>query len=341
MGTHPGAYSPLIRRGCAAAVTVLTVMGLTLSAGSAAAALQPKISQVQARVNKLTYREDWLIQRYDVMTESLKSAQQQLSVVDHAVTKDQAQVQGMHGQIAAIAAGEYEDAALTSQASLVTSSTPQVILNQSAMLVHLSADRQDQLAEFLTSYRELTGAQQLAKRTEQGIAKLRNQLAGQKRSIESLVKKEQALLATLTAQQQQQVLGGGGGGTGGGGYHGPTKTQAEKAVWFAYQQLGCPYVYGATGPCNQGFDCSGLTQAAWAYAGVAIPRDSYGQATLPHVSQANLQPGDIIEFAGESHVGIYVGGGYLIDAPQPGMNVEKVSLSSPWYAQNYDFAVQP
>jgi cell wall-associated NlpC family hydrolase len=81
--------------------------------------------------------------------------------------------------------------------------------------------------------------------------------------------------------------------------------------------------------------------SAWAYAGVSIPRTSYGQATLPTVSRSALAPGDIIEFAGESHVGIYIGGGMLVDAPQPGMNVEKVSLNSSWYSSSYDFAVRP
>jgi cell wall-associated NlpC family hydrolase len=81
--------------------------------------------------------------------------------------------------------------------------------------------------------------------------------------------------------------------------------------------------------------------SAWASAGVSVPRTSYGQATLPAVSLSALQPGDILEFAGDSHVGIYVGGGMLIDAPQPGMNVEKVSLKSSWYSANLDAAVRP
>jgi cell wall-associated NlpC family hydrolase len=74
---------------------------------------------------------------------------------------------------------------------------------------------------------------------------------------------------------------------------------------------------------------------------VQIPRTSYGQASLPQVARSDLQPGDIVEFAGDSHVGLYVGGGMVIDAPQPGMNVEKISLSDPWYASNYDGAVRP
>ena len=81
--------------------------------------------------------------------------------------------------------------------------------------------------------------------------------------------------------------------------------------------------------------------SAWAAAGVAIPRTSEAQASLPSVPTSALQPGDILEFAGDSHVGIYVGGGMLIDAPQPGMTVEKVSLSSSWYAANLVGAVRP
>ena len=57
----------------------------------------------------------------------------------------------------------------------------------------------------------------------------------------------------------------------------PTNTNAGQAVAFAYNQLGCAYVYGATGPCSNGFDCSGLVMAAWASAGVSIPRDTYSQ----------------------------------------------------------------
>lgn len=319
-------------------MAALTVAGLLTAAGSAGAQPQPTISQVQAKLNKLTARENLLIQRYDKMNENLSSARQQLNLIHRQVGLDQAQVQAMHAQIAQIASAAYEDGPLTSQAALLTTASPRVILSQSAILVHLSTSRQQQLGAFLTAYRELVGAQQMAKRTEAGIAKLRRQLASQKRNLDKLIVQQKQLLANLTAQQQASLIGGGGGG---GVYNGPTKTQGDKAVAYAYNQLGCPYVYGAAGPCSSGFDCSGLTMAAWAAAGVRIPRDSYGQASLPPVSLNNLQRGDILEFAGDTHVGIYVGGGYLIDAPQPGMRVEKVPMSSPWYAQNLDGAVRP
>jgi cell wall-associated NlpC family hydrolase len=74
---------------------------------------------------------------------------------------------------------------------------------------------------------------------------------------------------------------------------------------------------------------------------VAIPRDSYEQwAGLPHVSTSSLEPGDLLLFNGEGHVGIYVGHGYLIDAPVPGEYVERVPLQG-WYSSTLDGAVRP
>jgi cell wall-associated NlpC family hydrolase len=341
------AASPLIRRLAAVAVTVLTAAGIVTVAGSAGAQPQPTIGQVQAKLKKLTNQENFLIQRYDQVTVDLKSANQRLKLVNDEVTKDQAAMDGMRDEIAQIASTVYENGSMTSTAALLTSGDPQKLLSQSAILTHLSTANNQQLAQFIATDRQLQGAQLMAKRTKAAIAKLHNKLTSQKDSLQTLISQQQGILKTLTQQQREQQLGGGGGGgstAGGGGgqhYHGPTGTQAEKAVAFAYDQLGCPYVFGGTGPCNSGFDCSGLTSQAWAYAGIAIPRTSEEQAGLPAVARSDLQPGDIIEFAGDSHVGIYVGGGELIDAPQPGMDVEKISLSDPWYASNYDGAVRP
>ena len=152
----------------------------------------------------------------------------------------------------------------------------------------------------------------------------------------------QATLESLTTQQQATVAaaGVGAGGTTSAVYTGPTATQGEKAVAFAYQQLGKPYVWGATGPGS--YDCSGLVQAAWASAGVSIPRVTYDQwAALPHISQAQLQPGDLLFYNGEGHVSVYVGGGYIIDAPRTGLTVQKIPMNTDWYAQTFDGAVRP
>ena len=120
----------------------------------------------------------------------------------------------------------------------------------------------------------------------------------------------------------------------------PSTTEAAKVIAFAYAQLGKPYIWGGTGP--SGFDCSGLAQAAWAYAGVAIPRTSEEQwAGLAHVSASSMEPGDILVFySGASHVGIYVGNGYMIDASHTGVPIEKVAIAG-YYMSNLLGVVRP
>ena len=339
MGTRPAVNSPLVRRAAATAAAVLAAAGIATTAGAAGAAPQPSISQVQAKLNKLTNQEDFLIQRYDRVSQDLASARQRLKLVNQEVARDNGQFQAMQGQIGQIASLAYENGSMSSTAAVLTSSNPQTVLSQSAFLIHLSTNRQDQLSHFITTAGQLTGAKQYARRIMTAVAGLKRQLGSQKAALDKLISKQQGILSTLTAQQQSTLIGGG--GSTGGSYNGPTNTEAGKAVAFAYAQLGCPYVFGATGPCSSGFDCSGLTMAAWAAAGVSIPRDSYGQAALHAVPSSQMQPGDILEYAGDSHVGIYVVGGMLIDAPQPGMSVEKISLSSSWYASNFDGAFRP
>ncbi|MEU3605234.1 NlpC/P60 family protein [Streptomyces sp. NPDC035033] len=94
--------------------------------------------------------------------------------------------------------------------------------------------------------------------------------------------------------------------------------RASAAISFARAQLGKPYIWGATGP--SGYDCSGLTQAAWRAAGVSLPRTTYTQINAGRrVSRSELAPGDLVFFySGISHVGLYIGGGQMIHAPRPG-----------------------
>jgi cell wall-associated NlpC family hydrolase len=193
------------------------------------------------------------------------------------------------------------------------------------------------VGQFITAARQLENAQQMARRSELGIAALEKQRLARKNAIGKTLAKQKATLATLTARQAPTV---GSGGTTSAVYTGPTSTQAQKAVAFAYAQLGKPYVWGATGPGS--YDCSGLMMAAWAAAGVTIPRDTYSQvAGLPSVPLSALQPGDLVFFDGDGHVAMYVGGGMIIDAPRTGLTVEKVSLSSSWYSSSVNSAARP
>lgn len=111
-----------------------------------------------------------------------------------------------------------------------------------------------------------------------------------------------------------------------------TSAKASKAVKFAYRQIGDRYRYGGTGP--NAWDCSGLTRGSWKAAGVSIPRTSQAQySKLRKVKKSQLRPGDIVAFySGRSHVGIYVGNGYVIHASRPGKPVAKIKMKYMPYA---------
>lgn len=110
----------------------------------------------------------------------------------------------------------------------------------------------------------------------------------------------------------------------------PASGNASAVLNEAYKHLGKAYVYGATGPSN--FDCSGFTQYVFKNAaGIDISRTTYSQINVGvPVSQDQLQPGDLV-FPHTGHVGIYVGNGQMIHAPQTG-DVVKVSPVYKFYA---------
>jgi cell wall-associated NlpC family hydrolase len=107
-----------------------------------------------------------------------------------------------------------------------------------------------------------------------------------------------------------------------------TSSKAATAIAFAKAQLGKPYVYGGDGP--DAYDCSGLVQAAWQAAGVSLPRVTNAQfADGNRVSTSNLQPGDLVfYYSGISHVGIYIGDGKIIHAPNPSTVVKVADVDS-------------
>jgi RHS repeat-associated protein len=102
----------------------------------------------------------------------------------------------------------------------------------------------------------------------------------------------------------------------------------DTVVKLAYKEIGVPYVWGGDSP--SGFDCSGLVKWIWGNIGASLAHSTYVQDGYgsPVSSVSQLVPGDLVFFSSDSHVGIYVGGGYMIDAPHTGAFVRKEPLFS-------------
>lgn len=115
----------------------------------------------------------------------------------------------------------------------------------------------------------------------------------------------------------------------------PPASVAAAVIAFAQAREGCPYVWGGTGPCADGYDCSGLTMNAYAAAGISIPRTSQDQWAAG-LQVASPAPGDLVFFAGSDgtrvapgHVGIVTGPNTMIDAYASGWNVQQQSFGLP------------
>ena len=339
-----------VRRAAVLVTVLATAGGIAVYSGAqgAGAAPAPSISQVQKEVNALQGKVDKIGQEYDAAGQQLAAAKARLAQVTRQSDNAQQQYDTASATLAAVAVTQYENSGQTSIIGLLTSGDPSAVLGQASLLLQVEGTHNEQAQQFLTLANELTTIKQQRQRTADGVAQLEAQYAAQKKSMTKLLDTQTSLLANLTAQQQVAVEAQTVGGSTTSSavtstpvaYTGPTSSQADQAIAFAYAQIGKPYQWGATGP--GAYDCSGLVQAAWAAAGVSIPRTTEEQwAALPQVPMSDLEPGDLILYNGESHVAIYIGDGYIIDAPHTGAVVERIPEATSWYADSADGAVRP
>ena len=192
------------------------------------------------------------------------------------------------------------------------------------------------ISDKLTLVEEWTSAYEEAK--DEAEARLGDLIEAeeQRRSQEAFERLQRELEAQRAAAAAAAgSTGGGSGGSSGGGsvaapvianYPAPSGL-AGVAIQAALGQLGVPYRYAQASP-GVAFDCSGLTYYAWAQAGITLPRNSRMQAAaIPRVPIAAAQPGDLIFYYSPiSHVGIYLGNGQLVHAPNTGSYVKVTNV---------------
>ena len=143
---------------------------------SASATPTPTLSQVQAKLKSLQTQADKLDQQYAQVKQQLQATDQRLQLVNKEIAARLRPVRGAApGRSARIAVTAYEDGNLNSSIALLTSGNPQQILDQSSILLELSASNDAQINQFLAAARQLTATQLLAQRTKAGIAQLKSQ----------------------------------------------------------------------------------------------------------------------------------------------------------------------
>ncbi|NUW43694.1 C40 family peptidase [Nonomuraea rhodomycinica] len=172
---------------------------------------------------------------------------------------------------------------------------------------------------------------------ERAVARQREQTRGLRRELHELEHRVDAARsrADRLAREREAARQARLAGLGAAGLVAKGSSGGDLAANWALTQLGKPYVWAAAGPSS--YDCSGLTMRAWEQVGVRLDHWTGTQWTAgPHIPYDQLRRGDLLFFGYESddpgtihHVGIYVGDGMMVHAPQTGDVVRVASMWRP------------
>lgn len=322
--------------------TLLAAAALSLPAAQQAAAQPHDPPAGQVPLSTLLTQLQTYYQQTETATEAYNQAKETADQkrtaarkIDKQLADQKSAVADSRAQLGLMATQMYRNGGVSPYLSLLSGQTPQDFFGQRHVLGQMAQQQRSVLGQLTSGEAKLktlnTQAQKALDTAEQAQT-----VAGTKqKDVQAHLKQVEQMLAGLTGVQiaelqkleqedtdkaqrelmDSKALGGDP------ALRAPSQA-GDRAIGYAFDQLGKPYVWGAQGPDS--FDCSGLTSQAWAHAGTVIPRTSEQQwAQLPHVPLALLRPGDlVIYFKGASHVALYIGDGLVIQAPRPGSYVK-------------------
>ncbi|SEP00524.1 NlpC/P60 family protein [Trujillonella endophytica] len=313
----------------ATAAAIAVVLGPT-SATAAPTTADEAADLVAQTGQELTQLDEQVHQAELTVTELQRVAADARAVAEAA----EAEVARYEPQLIAIAHTGYTSGPTSGVAAFLTSDSAEDFVQQMTTLDMIAAHT-DSLLVTVSAAREQAAAAQsqaqaAAAEAEAALATLEQQQA----EVQARVDQYEADFTRLSAQERAAVTVSLAGPV----LDVPTSLApppseaAGAVVAAALAQVGDPYVWGASGP--NGFDCSGLTQFAYAAAGVSLPHSSRAQAGMGvAVSRGELQPGDVVYFYSPvSHVGIYIGNGQMVHARTFGQPVAVTSVDMRGYA---------
>lgn len=317
---------------------------------------QAQAAQIENQLQADGARLDILGQQYEAAEQQVQTLDSQLAAIKAQVVQTQARIVTTENILRNEALQSYMNGATDSQFDSIFSAPGE----KSAVTQEyqdLAGASLTNIADTLHAEQQTLAAQQnQVQATETQARAVANQAAAAQAQAEQVAAQQQSALsqvkgqvATLLSQQQQakqrlaaaeyaqqvaaqQAAAAAAAAQSGGAVSTNVSVSpgASGAVQAAESQLGVPYQWGGESPkesADPGFDCSGLTQWSWRQAGVSLPRTAQEQYdAIPHVPMSDLQPGDLVFWndgtSSVQHVGMYVGNGDVIDAPQTGEDVQ-------------------
>jgi peptidoglycan DL-endopeptidase CwlO len=318
---QPGSGIPVARIGrrtaILAAVAIFAALLPTAVARASTATSptgNPTLDATLAQANKLSDEIQALSQQYDSLRIQLTEAQSEAALARQNAARDLGVFAQDQSSIAAIAVENYMSGGLNPTLQLLTTSSPQSLLNRASIMTQLQRENGAKVSLVASAeaaaQRALAAAAQQQHRATQLAAQMQTKVAAIQQKEDFFNSQAFAQAATIyqqTGQYPNITVNG--------------NSIGVQALKFALTRVGDPYVWGAAGP--NAFDCSGLVLWAYAQVGISLLHftgDQWNEGE--HISKDQLAPGDLVFFFSDlSHVGMYVGNGLMIDASTFGVPV--------------------
>jgi peptidoglycan DL-endopeptidase CwlO len=302
-------------RGAACLAAATAALALLVPAATTVAQVTsppPSLTALVARARQLEFQINALSEQYDGLRIQLSRAQADVQIAEQAAARAATAWAGGQQAVAQLAAENYMNAGLDPTLQALTAGNPEEFLAQASMITELDQASGDKLSTLSNEEDQDQRARQTAGQQLATVRALQAQLTAKREAItatidqvNSAAMKQAMAIFTQTGQYPDITI--------------PTaNTVGAQALEAALTRRGDPYVWGAAGPDE--FDCSGLVVWAFAQEGITLPHytgDLWNSGV--HIPRADLEPGDLVFFFPDiSHVGIYLGDGLMIDAPDFG-----------------------
>jgi cell wall-associated NlpC family hydrolase len=302
---------------CLAAATaalVLVVPGGSSSAQTTAS--KPSLATLVAQAKQLEFQINALSEQYDGLHIQLTRAKADAKIAQNAAARGASALSLSQQAVAQLAAENYMNSGLDPTLQALTAGNPNQFLNQASTMTELDQSSGAKVDTLSSEVNQALRAKQTADQQVAAVEALQVQMNAKKHSIQAKID----VVNSAAMKQAMAVF------TQTGSYPNITiptaNTVGAQALQAALARRGDPYVWGAAGPGQ--FDCSGLVVWAYGQEGIALPHytGSLWNSGV-HVARADLEPGDLVFFCADiSHVGIYVGNGLMVDAPDFGQDVQ-------------------
>jgi cell wall-associated NlpC family hydrolase len=302
---------------------VATAAVVAAALPTAPATAQPNAADALKKYNELSEQASKLNQDHLKAQEDLKAKQGELDKAKGDLANAQKAEESLRGQVDLLTEATNSGANFSQISALLVSDSQQDFLNRMSAINILAADNADALQKLTDAVNAADAATKSANEATETSKKLLAEMDQKKADLDKQLAEAQTQYRSLSNTVKSQLAQTGDMSN----INVPAGT-AGRALQFALDQRGKPYVYGSNGPNS--WDCSSLIQAAYRSAGVSIGRTSYAQAAAGRpVGRGEVKAGDIIVYySSQSHVAMAVDGIRAVHASTEGVPVKIADIDS-------------